>query len=117
MAPHAVKKRKISHSSGVESPGALEASTAESSVSEAGLASMESRSTSIHARPSTDTAIAYNTTIFQMQMEELISEVQPEYEKRMHRLEKVLRRLKEVIEKIPSQAPSSVRSSTSTNDF
>ena len=54
----------------------------------------------------------HNTGIFQMQMEELISEVQPKIGIRMEKLEMVLRNLKEVINMIPAQESSPVCSFT-----
>ena len=114
MGPHAIKKRKFSHSE-PESANASEGIIVESGVSEGEQVTMKFQHDSFPTNSFADTPTPYNTSIFQMKVEELITEVQPMYEKRVDRLEKVLRKLKQVIEKIPAQAPLPVSSSSTKN--
>ncbi len=46
---------------------------------------------------------AYNSNMFKLQMDELLVKVRPKSEKRMSKVENALRKLKSIIESIPSQ--------------
>ncbi|MCJ1285761.1 hypothetical protein MMC26_005102 [Xylographa opegraphella] len=50
----------------------------------------------------------YTSDMFQIQLDELLAEVRPNYEKVMMRVEKTLRRLKQVIENIPARNPQPI---------
>lgn len=51
---------------------------------------------------------AYNSNMFQLQIDELLSKVRPDYGRRMVRAENALRKLKKIIERIPYRAPKPV---------
>lgn len=53
---------------------------------------------------------AYSPSIFQMQIDELLSEVRPKYEKHMVELERALSKIKAIVEGIPSRETTSVGS-------
>ena len=50
----------------------------------------------------------YKSSMFKLQLDELLAEVQPNYEKRMVPVENALRKLKAVIERIPDREPLDV---------
>lgn len=52
---------------------------------------------------------AYNTNLFQLQLDQLLSKVRPDYERRMVRAENALRKLKTIIERIPNHEAKPVR--------
>lgn len=51
---------------------------------------------------------AYNTNLFQLQLNELLSKVRPDYERRMDKADNALRKLKDIIERIPNREAKSV---------
>ena len=58
--------------------------------------------------PSTLSGGAYNSNLVQLQIDELLSNVQPDYEVRLVKAENVLRKLKSIIECIPPREPRTV---------
>ncbi len=50
----------------------------------------------------------YNSSLFQLQNDELLSKVRPDYERRMAKAEGALRKLKEIIERIPNRDAKTV---------
>ena len=50
----------------------------------------------------------YTSDMFQIQLSELLGEVRPNYDKIMVRVERTLRRLKQIIENIPARDPQPV---------
>ena len=50
----------------------------------------------------------YKSSMFKLQLDELLAEVQPSYVKRMVPVENALRKLKAVIERIPDREPADV---------
>lgn len=58
---------------------------------------------------------AYNTNLFQLQVNELLSRVRPDYERRMNKVENALRKLKGIIERIPNRDAKPVRKSSHSN--
>lgn len=50
----------------------------------------------------------YSSSLFQLQTDELLTKVRPDYERRMIKAESALRKLKEVILRIPNHDPKSV---------
>ena len=63
---------------------------------------------SISYPPTTSPRGLYNASLFQLQIEELLLNVQSDYELRMVEAEKALRKLRRIIERIPSREPISV---------
>lgn len=59
-------------------------------------------------RPITFFRSAYGSSLFQLQIDELLSKVRPDYERRMVKAESALRKLKEIIERIPNCDAKSV---------
>ena len=51
---------------------------------------------------------AYNSSAMQLQIEELLSNVRPDYERRMLQAENAIRKLKDIIERIPARDAKSV---------
>lgn len=112
MAPHALKKRKLAHQTD-ENPtfagSSPESPSSEFDLSDGGPASKSQRA-STQPRPVQKTGPhqtlqtsgeKYASGLFQMQIEELLSEVRPNYEKYTFELEQALRKIKEIIERIP----------------
>ena len=79
MSPHALKKRKLNHSSEVND------------------LVLDSNSTYV-----------YDGNIFKLQLDELLEEVKPMYKNRIVRVEKTLRKIKGIVESIPSRAATPV---------
>jgi hypothetical protein len=50
----------------------------------------------------------YKSSMFKLQLDELLDEVQPRYERRMVPVENALRKLKSVIERVPDREPVDV---------
>ena len=106
MAEHVTKKRKLGHSFMDQHGEILTPSLArngDSSSVKNGL--LQSNSNNIAVRA----GVMNNSSMFRMQMDELISEVQPKYPKCMTKLDNILYKLKSTIEMIPAKAPLSVR--------
>ncbi|KAI9773444.1 MAG: hypothetical protein M1840_007660 [Geoglossum simile] len=105
MDLHATKKRRIEHSDGSHS-------THGTANGQTTLTSADLKSVKVHiARnmaPQDGQMLAgemYKSSMFKLQLDELLAEVQPNYEKRMAPIEDTLRRLKAVIEQIPDREP------------
>lgn len=134
MAPHAVKKRKLDdHLHGRDETDArfskLEKSrvatdrsspTEDAPESEAtedddavGLWQKKSSDGHIKKQPHAEQArlsltSSYNSSIFNLQLDELLTEVQPNYEKRMPPVDAALRKLKAILERVPQRSELSV---------
>ena len=115
MPQHAVKKRKLHHPFASQPNEITQTWLAE----DGGVANVKNgvaQSTSNgKARPlhvSTEIDAMYNSSTFQVQIDELISEVQPNYEKFRMKTDSILYKLKKIIDGIPTQAPLSVRLQT-----
>ena len=50
----------------------------------------------------------YNSDMFQIQLDELLAEVRPNYEKVTAKVERTLRKMKQIIENIPARDPQPV---------
>lgn len=124
MAPHTLKKRKLADSlhTADNSKGAIfsangasaESSDEDNSTHGEHLLSRHGDSTSdSRVRPSGNTVpflgAEYNSNMFKLQTEELLARVRPDYKKRMAKVENALRKLKTIIEQIPSRDPVPVR--------
>ena len=46
--------------------------------------------------------------MFKLQMDELLAEIQPDYERRLKKVEKALYKLKRILERIPDREPMPV---------
>ena len=115
MAPHEVKRRKLAHfsSSGSEVVGDSDNDSA-SSTNDGDVAVQKKHSMGMRQFTEGSTKLqsdgafqvassAYNSNTFKLQMDELLVRVRPKNGKRMIKVENVLRRLKSIIENIPSQ--------------
>ena len=105
MDLHTTKKRRIGHSDG--SCGTANGQTAHTP---ADLKPAKGH-TPRNMAPQDGQTLAgemYNSSMFKLQLDELLAEVQPNYEKRMASIENALRRLKAVIEQIPDREPADV---------
>ncbi|MCJ1390843.1 hypothetical protein MMC18_003704 [Xylographa bjoerkii] len=125
MSAHAPKRRKLDHSlqkddtdreaeseheSSVSGSDA-ELSTALGSGSSNGVVFQEVALLPKVSRPwikPTPTKEMYNSDVFQIQLGELLAEVRPNYEKATTRVEKTLRKLKQIIENIPARDPQPI---------
>jgi len=59
-------------------------------------------------RPISLSNSSHGLSLFQLQIDELLSKVRPDYERRMVKAETALRKLKEIIERIPNRDARSV---------
>ena len=126
MAPHAIKRRKLTHSSSSESEdvdGASDNNLAtpanvgvavDGEKRNMGIGRSNPGSAKTHLDKMGQFASnAYNSNTFKLQMDELLLKVRPKYEKRMVKVENALRKLKSIIENIPSRDALSVRHDSS----
>jgi U3 small nucleolar RNA-associated protein 22 len=116
MAAHATKRRKVNYparSENEDGRGASDNGSA-SSTDDGGAVVEENNTSGIrhNAREGAKTRLdevgqfasgAYNSNMFKLQMDELLVKVRPKSEKRMSKVENALRKLKSIIESIPSQ--------------
>ena len=122
MAPHAVKRRKLAHSSSSDGEDGDDASdNGLASPKNGGVAVDEEKrnmgrrlSTSGNTRKYQDemsqfASNACNSNTFKLQMDELLIKVRPKYGKRMVKVENALHKLKDIIENIPCREALSVR--------
>lgn len=129
MEKHALKRRKLDHPSAQTHDGKEDAFESENSSfgSLSGSDSGEGESHKPIGKPSDGTAkprVArakpkkvptgdmYNSDLFQIQVGELLSAVQPNHDRQMARVEKTLRKLKQVIEDISLRQPLPVHNFT-----
>ena len=115
MAPHTIKKRKLTQPELKLSESSESVSSSGDSVREhsqdKGLKKVYQRSawgrkTSLVNQPSVlHTNGSNNTNMFNIQLDELLTEVKPNYQKRMRKLKSALHKLKSVIENIPPRGP------------
>lgn len=110
MAPPAAKRRRLSEPSKAQSlNGEFQAVTTDGQdEADLNLAQIKPRG---EARSSITSfaSSAYNSSMLQLQIDELLSEVRPDYEKRMVSAETAIRKLKKIINDIPDRGPDSVR--------
>ena len=108
MAPYAIKRRKLKHSSSSASSGSGSAgSTIDDIVPEDNKSPVMRRIASggLNVRQAEAAQYAsgsYNSTMFKLQMDELLVKVRPKYENRMSKAEDALRKIKGIIENIPN---------------
>ena len=65
--------------------------------------------TGVKSAPFSGSAGAFNSSMLQLQVDELLSTVRPDYERRLIRAENALRKLKGIIERIPPREAKPVR--------
>lgn len=116
MAAHATKRRKVNYlarSENEDRRGASDNGSA-SSTDDGGAVVVANKTSGIrhNSREGAKTRLdemgqsasgAYNSTMFKLQMDELLVKVRPRSEKRMSKIENALRKLKSIIESIPSR--------------
>lgn len=126
MAPHALKRRKLDQTSGHEGhpsaaavptggdphSGAFDngGGTALTATNPAGAV----RKSDLGGDGEGAAGNTYNSNMFKLQMDELLAETRPDYERRLKKAEKALRRLKTILERIPEQEPLPVSSTSKT---
>ena len=112
MAAHAMKKRKGSfgHGSNVYPQYTFEDVSQESSDSSdlkgknrRGKGPIPHTHTNVQARTKAQKSLSYDSSMLKLKANELLTKVRPDYEGRMVKLESSLRRLKEVIGRIPDR--------------
>lgn len=110
MALPAAKRRRLSEPSKAQSlSGEFKAVTIDGQ-DEAHLNLAQIKAQGEARNPATSfTSSAYNSSMLQLQIDELLSEVRPDYEKRMVSVENAIRKLKKIINDIPDRGPDSVR--------
>lgn len=127
MVPHTSKKRKLAHQTEenlnvTDSSSSTEGTSSESELDGGGPFSQPHtallkpgflQKTKSYQMLQTFSE-TYASSIFQMQIDELLSEVRPKYEKRMVELEQTLHKIKEIVEGIPSREATSVGSRSSS---
>lgn len=119
MTPSHPKRRKIDHTSSNDSSeddhlGSDSEKHEHVKPAPRSLLEKEPRRSNPRA-PSTDNAAlyageSYRSTLFKLQVDELLAEVKPNYEKRLAGVNEALRRLKSSIEEIEDREPLSVSS-------
>lgn len=116
MAPHAIKRRKVFHparSENKDGGGASDHGSA-NSTDESSTIVEEIRTPGIrhNAHGSAKTHLdevgqfasrAYNSNMFELQMDGLLAKVRPKSKNRMSKVENALRKLKGIIESIPGR--------------
>ena len=114
MANPASKRRKLSPAATEE----LESKTADEDMSDE--SSQDSRvvleratrsnacSQRVRTIPIIPSGSVCSTDLFQLQIDELLSKVRPDYERRMIKAENALRKLKTIIERIPNRGAKTV---------
>ena len=126
MGPHALKKRKLASDikPQVTSDERLphldpDSASQESGADDAGKAELDQaantrppstrpKRTVDHGRVPASLGAGHGSSVFSLQVEELLAEVRPNYEKRMSSVDAALRRLKKIIERIPAREEHSV---------
>ena len=121
MAPHAIKRRKLSPlseghrltSNAQERAGDLSQHSSDQDTkfvpstapTQASFTRVQTKRDSI---TSCNSGI-YDSNMFKLKVNELLAKVRPEYERRMVKVENSLRKLKEIIERIPDREAKPVR--------
>lgn len=120
MAPHPTKRRKLEHDSDEDSIFSNDdgnggvPSAKESDEDERPSTMQKKKSNNKPASDQTTDNAAmyagdlYKSSMFKMQVDEMLSELRPNYEKRLGPVNEALRKLKTIIENIPDREPSSV---------
>lgn len=121
MAPPTKKKRKVSPLSGrdrneiyvQDTAGHVseDSSNAESEIFPRNEAIRSGQAT-IETRRNATTSWSsgkYDSSLFKLKANELLTKMRPNYERRMVKAENSLRRLKDIIERIPDRDPKPVR--------
>ncbi len=116
MASPAVKKRKVSSLSGgqgneIDAQHTVESLSEQDSsdkraITVRGNAPYRSGHTTIRAKRNAAKSWSsgtYDSSMFKLKVDQLLTNVRPDYERRMVKLENSLRRLKHIIERIPDR--------------
>lgn len=129
MGPHAIKRRKLGHGSdGTNEHGSpsfedqqtdsdepmTNSVDEESTISEVDVpaASQMFKNHTWGSNPRDDSLIAgemYKSSMFKLQIDELLAEIRPNYAQLLASAERVLRKLKATIERFPRKEPLTVR--------
>lgn len=125
MATHTNKKRKLSplseghrHTSNAqERAGDLSQESSDQDTDiVAGNGAIRGRPTMVKAKRNPTTSWSsgtYDSNMFKLKVNELLARVRPDYERRMLKVESSLRKLKDIIERIPDREAKSVCNSAS----
>ncbi|KAJ5110750.1 hypothetical protein N7532_001285 [Penicillium argentinense] len=124
MSPHTVKRRKLSPeltgASQSKTTNQIAANATESKEGKTGSASSTRRdglpakgSSGSRAKDDRSAELAmasglYKSSFFKLQMDELLSGLRPNYDKRISKLQDTLHKLKDVIERLPDRPPKPV---------
>lgn len=119
MAPHPIKRRKLEHDSEEDSLHGGHVSNDDHSSEESEdderpskIQKMKSASKSAGEQNVDNAAMysgdLYKSSMFKMQVDEMLSEIRPNYEKRMGPVNEALRKLKTIIENITDREPLGV---------
>lgn len=107
MEPQISKRRKLEDGEAADASGDSDNEVSNANGSAPQKAGMKrSREQSASAPYSGE---SYKSSLFKLQVDEMLSEVKPDYEKRFGPVDNALRRLKTLIEAIPSSEPAPVR--------
>lgn len=114
MSPSAPKRRKLEHSR-TSADGAESFDSEGSDLSAQEDAPIPTKSVAVKPKRSqedADQAIysggLFKSSMFKLQVDEMLAEVQPSYEKRLSGVNEALKKLKEHIESIGDRGPASV---------
>ncbi|KAE8449951.1 hypothetical protein EG329_007090 [Mollisiaceae sp. DMI_Dod_QoI] len=118
MSPLPSKRRKLEHTpSDVSMEDSLDEQTSEESADE--TANPQSKQAPVrprHTQAIDDAAVfaggSYKSSLFKLQVDELLAEVQPSYEKRLSGVNEALRKLKTSLEEIEDRDAASVYEAT-----
>lgn len=113
MAPHALKRRKVDQPSSHEGhPSAADDHPNNGSLDNGGGTESAVKNAAGAAKKidfgGNGEGVAgniYNSNMFKLQMDELLAEMRPDYERRLKKVEKALHKLKAILERIPEQEP------------
>lgn len=115
MATHAIKRRKLSplseghlHKSNIqEKAGDLSQYSSDQDTNLVpGNGAIQGSSTRVEAKRISATPWSsgiYDSNMFKLKVNELLAKVRPDYERRMLKVENSLRKLKDIIERIPDR--------------
>jgi len=113
MEPQISKRRKLEDGEAAHASGESDNEASNATAPAAQKAGMKrNREQSASAPYSGE---SYKSSLFKLQVDEMLSEVKPDYEKRFGPVDNALRRLKTLIEAIPASEPAPVRLSMRCN--
>ncbi|KAH0543993.1 hypothetical protein FGG08_001760 [Glutinoglossum americanum] len=104
MDSHATKKRKVEHSDGSRSAN-RQTTHMDGQRHSTKLVKNHTAWDAISKDSQLLAGEMYKSSMFKLQLDELLDEVQPSYKKRMVPVENALRKLKSIIERIPDREP------------